>query len=241
MIEKVIFVLLVVSIVAFAIVLTVRNINALRKEKAGLKNESTLYKALVDKFTCDKKKNGYLEKYYYEYQEIIAKAKDIEVEHAICDINGSLEIVGVEGIIATLFPIVLEILMQVYIELAKHAYPDWNGGKAEIFIGLGGAALVFLIWGSFLSRLTSINRQKFFLELMQFELNRREKGEGRKMEQVENENKQLNNEYQQLVEQNSKMLRVRRKTEAEEIEIEVPVDKDTDSARLLKEIRKILD
>ena len=41
--------------------------------------------------------------------------------------------------------------------------------------------------------------------------------------------------------QNSKMLHVRRKTEAEEIEIEVPVDKDTDSAKLLKEIRKMLD
>ena len=37
------------------------------------------------------------------------------------------------------------------------------------------------------------------------------------------------------------MIYVRRKKNDEEIEIDVPVDKEVDSAKLLKEIRKILD
>lgn len=37
------------------------------------------------------------------------------------------------------------------------------------------------------------------------------------------------------------VIYVRRKTKDEEIEIDIPVDKDIDSAKLLKEIRKILD
>ena len=202
-----------------------------------MKNESALYKSLVEKFTDDKKKNGYLENYNDEYKKTIEEVDNKDVEHAICILSSDLEIVAVEGIIATIFSIGMELLLKVCIEIAKRAFPVCKNSIAEMCIYLVGVILVFIVWGSFLVRLTSVKRQKFFLGLMQLDLKRREEEKN----EVKNEVRQLNIGVSQQIKEHKEIFYVSRKSKDEEIEISIPIEKDMDYSKLLEEIRKILD
>ncbi len=168
MVDKVIKFLVVIIII---IVLIVLGIKKSEKKSTGPAEENPLYRELFSLFMSFD--NGFLFQHHEAYADIIGKAKESEINHAIAVTRGSLETSVIDSFFFSIIPSVLSVIAKMYAisivtELELESF--WIEGTEQFFTALMFMILFFMV-GSQYNK--SIKRQRFFISLLEVEQEKR--------------------------------------------------------------------
>lgn len=192
-----IFFILQVILVVVGGAVVIFNIYRNKNQKVGLINESSLYKSLIDEFLSSKDARGFQYSFRKNYTDIVNNANIEEIEHAISVLSSKLEVLSLDGMIIGLMPAVISIILKIYsagFALTDKKYVVILEGITNIVALL----IFFLIWQTLMEEYAQSRRQKFFLEILEMERERRKSEDGLKIERIENKIRQLDDEIMEL-------------------------------------------